>query len=606
MGLISKIRSFLGASTPTADVVSDGESRWWSGNSWSATGAAGEDVDQDSMMRSATVFACSKVLSETIAGLPGCTYLSGVGSKSRTRGSNDQPLELLNDQPNPEMDSYTFWEMLVTRMVNRGNFFAEIERNNRDEPIALWPIHNSRVQPMRDSDGSLYYRISTNYAGSPRYDDPSWRDANTFELSPHNMLNMVGFGSSNGVMAPGMLPGAEEISMDFASRRYGGGFFNGGATPSGMVQHPGFIDDPNKRKIFRDDLNLVHNNKTGGSKIGVLWQGATYSQVSVSPEQAQFLETRKFTADQICKFYGVPPAIIGDYEHSKFATADAMIRSFVMLTLRNLAVRIEKGVNRQILKVRNDRGRLERAFTKPLIYEIALDGLLRGDPASQATVIKTLRDTGALSTNEVREEFDWNPIDGPEGEYRIVPGGYSRLDKIDEQGTRGANKAQEKATEALDAARERLAEGLRSVIATLPAQSVSVQGHTPEPEVVETTKAIPSEVLTETAVSVAEAEIARIHKITTTQIERWREQDPAEVAQKLEGFFVKQKERLADALRSCDLIQNTVNPTGPKVSTALSGAYFQQFETMDNYSIFDSTQTAPRLNITEEVRRCFS
>ncbi len=159
----------------------------------------------------------------------------------------------------------------------------------------------------------------------------------------------------------------------------------------------------------------MHNNKSSGNKIGVLWQGATYNAIGIAPEQAQFLQTRKFSADQICKFYGVPPAIIGDYEHSKFATADAMIRAFVMITLRNLCQRIEDAVYRQVLCVRGDNGRLRRAFgNKRLIYKFVLEGLTRGDAKSQAETHKVYREMGVQRTNEIRDDIGLNPLEGPE------------------------------------------------------------------------------------------------------------------------------------------------------------------------------------------------
>lgn len=558
----------------SADIVSEGAPYWWRPNAaWGGESQSGEEVDTNSLLTSATCFACTKVLSETIAGLPGQTYKYSKDRKEAE--SQSVAFELLTEQPNPEMDAFTFWELLITRVTNSGNFFAEIQRDHRDVPIALWPIHPSRIRPLRDAkDQSLYWEITNDYTGSPEYNDPTWRANHLHNLSPHNVLNIVGFGSQNGIISPGMLPAYQEIGMDFASRRYGSEFFRDGAQPNGVVQHPGYIDNEPKRNLFREDINRIHNQTR--HQIGVLWQGATYQAISVAPEQAQFLETRKFTSDQLCKFYGVPPAIIGDYEYSKFATADAMIRAFVMTTLRSLAVRCEKAINRQILNVRGENGRLEKAFTKNLIYRIAIDGLLRGDPKTLAETHAAYRTMGVLKTNEIREEIGYNAVEGEEGDYLIVNGGMSRLSKIDEQGNRQTQPADKK-----DASlpqfgqkqREQLAEVLERAIEPT---AVSVPGFNPS--------------LRSAAIKITQSAMNRIDKITATQVERWREQDPETVAAKLPEFWAKQKSRFQDSLEPLTSLDIDPSP--------IVADYFEMVSKIDNYSIFGEH---PKLNIEESI-----
>lgn len=550
---------------PRADILTDGDGRWWTSNHWTVGAEqtiAGEGFNQDTILTSATCYACTKALAETVAGLPATVYRQGAARKEEALDSDAQ--RILADMPNPEMDAFTFWELATTRVINSGNFYAEIQRDNADRPVALWPIHPSRVLPRRDSDGSLYWEISNDYANSAEYEDPTWRRQNIHYLSPHNMLNIVGFGSRNGITSPGMLPGAQEISVDFAARRYGGEFFKNGAVPSGVVQHPGAPPNPQVREEFRRDFNtLLAKNR---SQVAVLWNGATYEQIAIPPEQAQFLETRKFTAEQICKFYGVPPAIVGDYQHSKFATADAMIRAFVMLTLRNLIVRMEKAIYRQVLNVSMD-GRLARAFSKPYIYKFALDGLLRGDPKTTAETWAIMRQNGAASANEWRADLDMNPIDGEHGDYLIVNGGVARLDRIDEQGQRPGNAAQASEPQAF------VPHFDKQALAQTILESGLVED---EPKAYSRGTDLAVEAF-------AKAGIERIHSVTLSQIERWREQDPAKVAAKLPEFWAKQRERLTEALAPCDVA------AGEDVSSPIVNAYIEAFESLDNYSIFDST-----------------
>lgn len=441
---------------------------------------------------------------------------------------------------------------------------------------------------MRDpDDGSLYWEVAHDYQGTPDYSDPTWRQRNLTYLSPHNMLNVVGFGSYNGIMSAGMLPAAQEIAVEFAARKFGGSFFAKGAKLQGVVEHPGFIDNEGKRNLFRADINRIHTSEANAHGIGVLWQGAKYNQISVSPEQAQFLETRKFSRQQLCEFYGVPPAIIGDYAESKFATADAMIRAFVMLTLRNLVVRIEKAINRQVLNIRGENGRMQRAFSKPLIYQMAIDGLLRGDPQTQAETHRVYREGGVLSANEIREELGYNPLEGEEGDYRIVNGGMARLDKIDEQGTRGQNAQQEPSveqdTDDEDEAslpkfdRTKLAEMIQS--SGLLETPVQVRG-----------VSLDHDAFVEAAVDLAVEAVGRIHSIAVSQISRWREQDPAKVSSSLTPFWAKQETRLTEALQPCKKLISRISPES-KLCECLVQDYLALYSPLDNYEIFDTNAT---------------
>lgn len=588
MGPLSLLKSLF-QPKPTGGIISDGESRWWGNTSaWTSGGTlAGEEVSEANILTSSTCFACTKALSETAAGLPAAIMRR---ANDRKESYPDSPAwELLVDQPNSEMDSFTFMELLVARVVNAGNFYAEIQRDSSDRPIALWPIHPSRVEPMRDSGGDLYWQVSHDYKGTAQFQDPTWRKKHLSFLSPHHMLNVVGFGSTNGIISPGILPGAQEIGIDFATRRYGADFFKSGAKPAGFVTHPGYITDETKRTNFRADLNRVHVERA--HQMGVLWDGATYNQIGIAPEQAQFLQTRRYTSHRLCSMYGVPPAIIGDYQDNKFATADAMLRAFVMVTLKNLVVRIEKSLSRQILNVKGDKGRLKNAFDTPLIYELAMDGLLRGDPEMQAKTWQMMRESGAATANDWRRDVGMNPIEGEHGDYLIVPGGSVRLDHIDNQGDRmKQSSADDKSAKAglPEFDKEAMAEMLSSMV-NAPA---TVQGQSN------------FDLLSESVVDMAADAVSRIHAITSTQVERWREQDPKVVNSKLAPFWVKQKARLTEALLPCEKLAQKVKE-GVSLSETIADLYSEHMGKFDNYNIFDpSATTTPNFQLQIEALLC--
>jgi HK97 family phage portal protein len=569
--MLNRILSKFGYVKASANnVVNDGDSHWWTGvSNWMADTVAGEVVTESNVLTSSTCFACTKVLSETVAGLP--SSIMKVLKDRREEMKSHSAIDILCESPNSEMDSFTFMEMVVSRLTNAGNFYAEIQRDGRDRPIALWPIHPSRVEPIREPDGSLIWQVSGDYTGSPNYSDPSWTQQNLRFLSNRDMLNVVGPLSKNGIIGPGISPGASEIGIDFAVRRYGADFFRHGAAPLGFVEHPTFISDDTKRANFRNDINKLHSAQR--HQVGVLWEGAKYNQIGISPEQAQMLETRRYTAHQLCYMYGVPPPIIGDLEDSKFATADSAIRFFVMMTIRNLVERIERAFNRQVMKTRSG-GRLVHAFDDKTIYRMVLDGLLRGDPKAQAETWKLYREMGAATANDILRDLDMNPIDGEEGEYRLVPGGYTRLDKIDEQGNRPANAVKDSADKKAEEAKERLIAMIEPMAE--PAKA-TVQGFDPTATVKQSIRIV------------AKSAVERINAITVNQIERWREQDPAIVQTKLGEFFVKQSARLSDALEPADALANSINLD--PISGLVAETYLRKSQTLDSHTVFDKSKS---------------
>jgi HK97 family phage portal protein len=513
MGLRSYLLSLFSSKPTARDLISEGESRWWSGSPlagvFGSTTAANMPVSIETAMTSATVYACTRAIAENLGSLPGMVYKTS--GATRKNALDSKPGVLLYEQPNPEMDSMQFIELGVTRLVNRGNFFAEIERDRTDTPIALWPIHNSRVEPMREAgSGDLFWRIHSDdivYSGKP--------ETQYHDIPSRNMLNVCGFGG-NGIIAPGVVSAArEEIALDFAAQQYGGSFFGKGAKMSGVVEHPGFIDDPDTRKLFRDDINRIHSGRENWNKIGVLWQGAQYKAIEVSPEDAQFLQTRAFEAIRICQFYNVPPSIVQIFEDFKFATVDAMLRQFVMLCLRPYAVRLERAINRQVLKV-NGAGGLESAFRGNYIYELLLESLIRGDNKTQAETLEIERRNGIKNANEWRAYNNEAPLPGDQGNHYVLPGGFVRLDMLGEEPETEPDKP------GVD--KDEMVEALERIVGPKAAAT----GFDP---------------IVEAAVEIAVDAVERINAITAQQVERWKGD-----TSKHQDFVQKQVVRLSEAL----------------------------------------------------------
>lgn len=561
--------------TPSAGIIEDGEGQWWGnrGSNFIVDTAAGETVSDSNVLTSTTCFACTKLLSEAVAGLPS-SIVKQLKKRRRENVDSHTAQDLLCEMPNPEMNSFTFWELAVTRHVNTGNFYAEIQRDGRDRPIGLWPIHPSRVRPIRFEDGSLYWEVTGDYTGMAEYQDPAWRLAHDVRLIPdREMLNIVGFGSLNGIIGPGISPGAAEIGVELAARRYGARFYGSGGMPLGFVEHPGFINDAGKRNQLRTDLNDMRNLQ---QSIGVLWENAKFHAIGITPEQAQMLESRRYTGEQICSLYGVAPPLIGHLRDSKYANAGEAVRGFVMLTLRSLVERIERAVNTQVMKVRVP-NKLISAFDDRTIFRMTLDGLLRGDPKMQAETWEKYRMMGVATTNDVLRDLDMNEIDSEEGEYRIVHSGTVRLDKIDEQGNRPANadtKTPEPAKQESAYNRELLIDAL-SQLAEPP--KTQVRG---------------ADVVSSAIKTVTESAIDRINEITATQVERWREKDPKDVTAKMPDFFAKQAERLKEALRPADHMAASIDQQ--PISDMVVSKYTQLVGSLDSHTVFDEKLSQPK------------
>jgi len=404
--------------------LKDNEAAWWGGSITGAYGAvptAGIALTEGRAMTSATAYACSRARAETLASLPPIVYLqNGTHRRSRARGSD--PWYLLYDEPNPHMDSMVFNELMNMRQVNRGNAFAEIERDGRDRPIALWPIHPSRVCPRRVGD-DIEWLIFTDVK------DPVSNGYKSYTVPDRDMLNVCGFGG-NGVLAPGVIDmGREEISLELAVQQYGADFFGRGARPAGVVEHPGYIDDADMRSEFRTDMNRLHSGRENWNQVAILWQGSKYKEMQANPEQAQFLETRGFQALQLCRMWNVPPALVQIFHDFKFNTVDAMIMQFVLTAVRCDAVRMERAFNRKVLMRRDSRGKLANAFDGEYFLEFLLEALLRGDSKKQAETLEIKRRNGVINANQWRELDNQNPI-GDQGEKYIVPGGFADLSQV--------------------------------------------------------------------------------------------------------------------------------------------------------------------------------
>ena len=353
-------------------------------------------VTERSAMQMTAVYSCIRILAEAVAGLPLNLYrYTEDGGKEK---AIDHPLYLLlHDEPNPEMSSFVFRETLMTHLLLWGNAYAQIIRNGKGEVIALYPLMPNKMSVDRDSQGQLYYTYQ-------RGTDEAIRDKNqTAILRPSDVLHIPGLGFDGLVGYSPIAMAKNAIGMAIACEEYGAKFFANGAAPGGVLEHPGTIKDPQR---VRESWQSTFGGSGNANKIAVLEEGMKYTPIGISPEQAQFLETRKFQINEIARIFRVPPHMVGDLEKSSFSNIEQQSLEFVKYTLNPWVVRWEQSLTRALFT----QAEKVRYFVK-----FNLEGLLRGDYESRMNGYATARQNGWMSANDIRELENLDRIPTEEG-----------------------------------------------------------------------------------------------------------------------------------------------------------------------------------------------
>lgn len=358
--------------------------------------SAGKAVTERSSMQMTAVYACVRILSEAVAGLPVHLYrYTSEGSKEK---AVDHPLYfLLHDEPNPEMSSFVFRETLMTHLLLWGNAYAQIIRNGKGDVVALYPLMPNRMQVDRDQNGQLYYQyqMSTDEA-------PTMKQG-TVILKPSEVLHIPGLGFDGLVGYSPIAMAKNAIGLAIAAEEYGSKFYANGAAPSGVLEHPGTLKDPSK---VRESWNAAFGGSSNSHRVAVLEEGLKYTPISINPSEAQFLETRKFQIDEIARIFRIPPHMVGDLEKSSFSNIEQQSLEFVKYTLEPWLVRWEQSICRILLKPEEKRD---------YFVKFNVDGLLRGDYASRMAGYATARQNGWMSANDIRELENLDKIPAEEG-----------------------------------------------------------------------------------------------------------------------------------------------------------------------------------------------
>ena len=357
---------------------------------------SGKAVTERSAMQMTAVYSCVRILAEAVAGLPLNLYhYTGDGGKEKAIG---HPLYLLlHDEPNPEMSSFVFRETLMTHLLLWGNAYAQIIRNGKGEVVALYPLMPNKMTVDRDERGQLYYSYQRSNDEAVRSKDQ------TVILRPSDVLHIPGLGFDGLVGYSPIAMAKNAIGMAIACEEYGAKFFANGAAPGGVLEHPGTIKDPQR---VRESWQSTFGGSGNANKIAVLEEGMKYTPIGISPEQAQFLETRKFQINEIARIFRVPPHMVGDLEKSSFSNIEQQSLEFVKYTLEPWVIRWEQSIQRTLFS---------QEEKSTYFVKFNLEGLLRGDYQSRMNGYATARQNGWMSANDIRELENLDRIPAEEG-----------------------------------------------------------------------------------------------------------------------------------------------------------------------------------------------
>ncbi|GHV37108.1 portal protein [Clostridia bacterium] len=365
--------------------------------------SSGKLVNERTALQTTAVYACVRILAEAIAGLPLHVYkYTDDGSKERVPAHS--LYTLLHDAPNAEMTSFVFRETLMAHLLLWGNAYAQIIRNGRGQVVSLYPLLPSKVEVDRADSGELVYTYQS--------------ESGTITLRRDDVLHVPGLGFDGLVGYSPIAMSKNAVGMAIATEEYGAKFFANGANPGGILEHPGTIKDIQRVK---DGWNSQYQGGENAHRVAILEENMKFHAIGIPPEQAQFLETRKFQINEIARIFRVPPHMVGDLEKSSFSNIEQQSLEFVKYSLDPWVVRWEQSLQQSLI--------LPSEKSKVFI-KFNLDGLLRGDYQSRMQGYATGRQNGWLSANDIRELEDLNRISGENGgDLYLVNGNMLPLNK---------------------------------------------------------------------------------------------------------------------------------------------------------------------------------
>ena len=345
--------------------------------------ASSVKVDQGSALNFSAVWACNKVISETVASLPLHIFeVSGLGS---IKAINHPLYPVLHDSPNDFMTSFIFREQMQSYANLWGNAYAIISRDKNYSPASFDVIHPSNVTPVKKN--LLWYKV---------------KGIKTL-VRAEDMIHVLSMALNNDYQGVSpVLQAKEVIGNGLALQEFSNRFFGSGANLSGILQTDQVLKEDAYKRL-KEGFDARYSGIDKSHKTAILEQGLKYQRIGIEPEAAQFLESRRFSVEEIARWFRVPPHMIGDLSKSSFSNIEQQSIDFVTHTIRPWLIRWEQELNRKLFTTE------ER---KKYFVSFNIEGLLRGDAQARAGLYQVLFNTSSITPNEIRGKENMQPIKG--------------------------------------------------------------------------------------------------------------------------------------------------------------------------------------------------
>ena len=365
----------------------------WTDSSGDFSGLLNRSVSEEKALTIDAVYACVNLYARTLASMPLILYEKGPNGKQR---AIDHPLyHLLHNEPNPNMSSHTFRKIMEAELKLYGNAYAYIEFDKYYRVKALWPFKPNCVFPQQSlKTGELYY-------------DVTMFDGTAKRLRACNILHIPGLGFDGISGRSPIRQLAETMGLNLDIKNYGRSFFRNGARPSGILEHPGTLSEQAQKRLERK-FERNYGGSGNAGKTMLLEEGMTYKTVGVPPEEAQFLESRKYSVNEIARIYGVPPHMIADLEHATYTNIESQDINFAKHSVLPECVNWEQELMRKLLND-TERERYEIEFN--------MEGLVRGDMQSRYQAYAIARQWGIMTANDIRDKENLSHVDGGNTTY---------------------------------------------------------------------------------------------------------------------------------------------------------------------------------------------
>ncbi len=355
---------------------------------------AGVKVNERTALRLSVVFACIRVIGETLGSLP-FKLMRRLEPRGRETATQERLYRILHDEPNPEMDSFLFWELMASHACSWGGAFAEKELSQSGELLALWPLLPDRTRAVRK--------------GGERRIETWIPETGQVSLPAERVLHIRGIGF-DGLNGYSVLGHARQVigwalGMESFSQRY----FSNGLRPSLIATHPQLLSDT-ARKNLRREISEWNSGLDKSHRLMLLEEGVSVEKVGIPPGEAQFVETAESVAEIVARYFRMTPHKVGLMKRATFSNIEHQAIEFVVDVVRPWCRRIEAAVNSQVIAPQ---------LGPSYFAEFLIDGLLRGDVLSRFRSYVMAISNGIYNRNEVRELENRNPI-GPEGDVYTV------------------------------------------------------------------------------------------------------------------------------------------------------------------------------------------